>query len=97
MSSYACHYCNRHTYSTAKQAKAAGRDDMARTWDHTVPQCKGGTETVVCCFRCNQAKADGRYEDFKAFASIFLRGRAHRNVVTTMFAFDVWVAAKILS
>jgi hypothetical protein len=97
MQAPSCHYCNRHTYATAARARHAGREDMQATKDHTIARSKGGRETVLCCLRCNQAKADGPYEEFKIFAELYLKGRMHRDVSTARFAFDAFLAGRILS
>jgi hypothetical protein len=41
--------------------------DTHPTKDHVVPRSKGGTDTVLCCYQCNQMKSDGSPEEWEAF------------------------------
>lgn len=88
-----CTYCGCHTYITRDRARRNGNEDMLRTKDHVIPVCKGGTQTVVCCLRCNQAKADGCAEEFTLFARLFLKRRSPRpSSKEAKLAFQAWFA-----
>ncbi len=90
-----CHYCGRHTFERGRFPKDA-RSDQLRTRDHTVPKCKGGRHTVTCCERCNMAKADSSYEDFKEFADMHLRGASYYGAKQTRWGFNIFRHAKLL-
>lgn len=89
-----CHYCLRHTYAPYPP-KGFHRDQLM-TKDHVVPRCRGGKQVVAACERCNRAKAADNYEDFLEFATYFLRGKKHRDASTTRWAFQIWLAGKLL-
>jgi 5-methylcytosine-specific restriction endonuclease McrA len=75
-------------------------DPMLRTKDHVVPKSKKpkgepGT-TVVACWRCNSAKSSAPYEEFKAFADVFLWQRKSPRLTTyqVRLMLDVWLVAR---
>lgn len=54
-----CWYCGK-----VLQSHLDGREDF-RTKDHKIPKSEGGTQTVTCCFGCNQEKKDMSVDEFR--------------------------------
>jgi 5-methylcytosine-specific restriction endonuclease McrA len=50
-----CYYCRTPFDNSPKHRK---------TRDHVIPQSKGGTKTVACCWLCNNRKGDMSAEQF---------------------------------
>lgn len=53
-----CTYCQREMIAWT---------DMHPTRDHVVPVSRGGTETVLCCYQCNQIKSDSMPDEWAKF------------------------------
>lgn len=69
-----CSYCKREMIAWT---------DLHPTKDHVIPASRGGTETVMCCYQCNQMKADAMPDEWTAFmrenAMWWLRGKVFRS------------------
>ena len=61
-----CHYCGCAVYAPSHPLSQSDKRRMA-TDDHIVPQSRGGKETVLSCFLCNNIKGDTPYEVYTAF------------------------------
>jgi hypothetical protein len=86
-----CTYCGCTLYGTRRSAKHAGNENMLWTKDHVVARAHGGTETVPCCLRCNNAKEDGDAVEFARFAALMLKGKKPRvDTRDAMLMFRAW-------
>jgi hypothetical protein len=54
-----CPYCKRAMNS---------RDFLLQpTRDHVIPRCRGGTEIIICCLKCNGIKGDMDEQEWFAY------------------------------
>ena len=94
-----CHYCDSQTLAPHKNTQG---HLLLRTKDHVIPRSKLGKGvpgvTVTACRRCNSAKSDHDYEEFRLFALACLKGRKPRpDVATTVLMFEAWLAGRVLA
>lgn len=76
-----CAYCGCKVYKR-ESCEVIDNPGVARTRDHIIPKCDGGTEAVTACCNCNHIRGSDPVEVFVAFMDtkphILGRERAYR-------------------
>ena len=82
-------YSGVRTLNTGRMLRRGDRNKgLDCTTDHKIPKCRGGSNapenTVPCCLRCNNIKADMTENEFARYVAVFGFTRQSRQTTVKM-------------